>query len=49
MPIDIESIKAAYDKLVEEGLAEFQADNVLEVVKRYSSMRTSRRSRSSLP
>jgi D-proline reductase (dithiol) PrdB len=35
MPIDIESFKAAYDKWVEEGLAEFQAGNVLEVVKRY--------------
>ena len=35
MPIDIESFKAAYDKWVEEGLAEFQAGNVLDVVKRY--------------
>jgi D-proline reductase (dithiol) PrdB len=35
MPINIESFKAAYDKWVKEGLAEFQAGNVLEVVKRY--------------
>lgn len=35
MPIDIENFKSAYDKWVEEGWAEFQAGNVLEVVKRY--------------
>jgi D-proline reductase (dithiol) PrdB len=35
MPIDLESFKAAYTKWVEEGWAEFQAGNVLEVVKRY--------------
>jgi len=35
MPIDLETFKAAYAKWVEEGLAEFQAGNVLEVVKRY--------------
>ena len=35
MPIDLETFKAAYTKWVEEGLAEFQAGNVLEVVKRY--------------
>jgi D-proline reductase (dithiol) PrdB len=35
MPINLESFKASYDKWVEEGLAEFQAGNVLEVVKRY--------------
>ena len=35
MPIDIETFKAAYTKWVAEGLAEFQAGNVLEVVKRY--------------
>jgi D-proline reductase (dithiol) PrdB len=35
MPIDLESFKAAYAKWVEEGLAEFQAGNVLDVVKRY--------------
>jgi D-proline reductase (dithiol) PrdB len=35
MPIDLEAFKAAYTKWVEEGLAEFQAGNVLEVVKRY--------------
>ena len=35
MPINLESFKIAYDKWVEEGLAEFQAGNVLEVVKRY--------------
>ena len=35
MPIDIETFKAAYTKWVEEGLAEFRAGNVLEVVKRY--------------
>jgi len=35
MPIDLESFKAAYAKWVEEGLAEFEAGNVLDVVKRY--------------
>jgi D-proline reductase (dithiol) PrdB len=35
MPIDLETFKAAYIKWVQEGLAEFQAGNVLEVVKRY--------------
>jgi D-proline reductase (dithiol) PrdB len=35
MPIDLETFKVAYAKWVEEGLAEFQAGNVLEVVKRY--------------
>jgi D-proline reductase (dithiol) PrdB len=35
MPIDLEAFKAAYTKWVAEGLAEFQAGNVLEVVKRY--------------
>jgi D-proline reductase (dithiol) PrdB len=35
MLINLESFKIAYDKWVEEGLAEFQAGNVLEVVKRY--------------
>jgi D-proline reductase (dithiol) PrdB len=35
MPIDLETFKAAYTKWVAEGLAEFQAGNVLEVVKRY--------------
>jgi D-proline reductase (dithiol) PrdB len=35
MPIDLEKFKAAYTKWVEEGLAEFQAGNVLDVVKRY--------------
>jgi D-proline reductase (dithiol) PrdB len=35
MPIDIEHFKSAYDQWVEEGLAEFQAGNVLDVVKRY--------------
>ena len=35
MSINLESFKAAYGKWVEEGLAEFQAGNVLDVVKRY--------------
>ena len=35
MAIDIKLFKAAYDKWVEEGLAEFLAGNVLDVVKRY--------------
>lgn len=35
MPIDIEYFKSAYDQWVKEGLAEFQAGNVLDVVKRY--------------
>jgi hypothetical protein len=35
MPIDLEAFKVAYKKWVAEGLAEFQAGNVLEVVKRY--------------
>jgi D-proline reductase (dithiol) PrdB len=35
MAIDIKSFKVAYDKWVAEGLAEFQAGNVLDVVKRY--------------
>jgi len=35
MPLDIESFKTAYDKWVKEGIAEFQAGNVLDVVKRY--------------
>jgi D-proline reductase (dithiol) PrdB len=35
MPIDFEKFKAAYAKWVEEGLADFQAGKVLEVVKRY--------------
>ena len=35
MPFDLESFKAAYAKWVEEGLAEFEAGNVLDVVKRY--------------
>jgi len=35
MPFDLKSFKAAYVKWVEEGLAEFQARNVLNVVKRY--------------
>jgi D-proline reductase (dithiol) PrdB len=35
MPIDLETFKVAYAKWVEEGSAEFQAGNVLEVVKRY--------------
>jgi D-proline reductase (dithiol) PrdB len=35
MAIDVGSFKAAYEKWVEEGWAEFQAGNVLEVVKRY--------------
>lgn len=35
MPIDLETFKAAYTKWVAEGLVEFQAGNVLEVVKRY--------------
>jgi D-proline reductase (dithiol) PrdB len=35
MLIDLETFKAACTKWVAEGLAEFQAGNVLEVVKRY--------------
>lgn len=35
MLIDIEHFKSAYDKWVEEGWAEFEAGNVLDVVKRY--------------
>ncbi len=35
MPLDLENFKAAYTQWVEEGLSEFQAGNVLEVVKRY--------------
>jgi D-proline reductase (dithiol) PrdB len=35
MPIHIAYLKSAYDKWVEEGLAEFQAGHVLDVVKRY--------------
>lgn len=35
MSIDLEAFKAAYAKWVEEGLADFQAGKVLEVVKRY--------------
>ena len=35
MAIDIKLFKAAYDKWVKEGLAEFLAGNVLDVVKRY--------------
>lgn len=35
MPIDIEYFKSAYDQWVKEGLAEYQAGNVLDVVKRY--------------
>lgn len=35
MPIDLEKFKVAYTKWVEEGLADFQAGKVLEVVKRY--------------
>jgi D-proline reductase (dithiol) PrdB len=35
MPIDLEKFKTAYAKWVEEGLADFQAGKVLEVVKRY--------------
>jgi D-proline reductase (dithiol) PrdB len=35
MAFDLDSFKVAYAKWVEEGLAEFQAGNVLDVVKRY--------------
>ena len=35
MPFDIESFRPVYEKWVEEGLADFQAGKVLEVVKRY--------------
>jgi D-proline reductase (dithiol) PrdB len=35
MLIDLKAFKAAYTKWVEEGWAEYQAGNVLEVVKRY--------------
>ena len=35
MPFDLEAFKAAYAKWVDEGLADFKAGKVLEVVKRY--------------
>ena len=35
MPFDLESFKVAYKRWVDEGLADFQAGKVLEVVKRY--------------
>ena len=35
MPIDLEKFKPAYEKWVEEGLPEYQAGNVKEVVKSY--------------
>lgn len=35
MPIDIEAFKDAYTRWVDEGLSDFQAGKVLEVVKRY--------------
>jgi len=35
MPLDIEAFKTAYMRWVDEGLADFQAGKVLEVVKRY--------------
>ena len=35
MPFDIESFKVVYKRWVDEGLADFQAGKVLEVVKRY--------------
>jgi hypothetical protein len=35
MSFDLESFKAAYKRWVDEGLADFQAGKVLEVVKRY--------------
>ena len=35
MPFDLETFKVAYTKWVDEGLADFKAGKVLEVVKRY--------------
>jgi D-proline reductase (dithiol) PrdB len=35
MPIDIEKFKAAYAKWVEEGLADFEAGRVQDVIKKY--------------
>jgi D-proline reductase (dithiol) PrdB len=35
MPLDLAALQSAYTKWVEEGLADFQAGKVLEVVKRY--------------
>jgi len=35
MPFDLEAFKVAYTRWVDEGLADFKAGKVLEVVKRY--------------
>jgi len=38
MPIDSEYFKSAYDQWVKEGLAEFQAGNLLDVLEALQTM-----------